>query len=207
MLWGSLGLELYSNKSSYFYVGSKEILKIEKKNLNYVEQAILSKIKVIKNLPKSAKLLGEEEDWAGWWVYKHYFGKRTFAGTLGITDLGLKEEIYAKKEFHDVFLYYRSKKITVNKSVPNELSLEYDSTSVDSAFRLLGGYLGYLDEASGKFFFEGMGRIKDEIDFLAMMRRTNKITITLSKEDYQMLRTVKVVLSTYPFEKDKPEDD
>ena len=55
-------LELYSNKSSYFYVGSKEILKIEKKNLNYVEQAILSKIKVIKNLPKSAKLLGEEED-------------------------------------------------------------------------------------------------------------------------------------------------
>jgi len=57
-----LCLELYSNKSSYFYVGSKEILKIEKKNLNYVEQAILSKIKVIKNLPKSAKLLGEEED-------------------------------------------------------------------------------------------------------------------------------------------------
>lgn len=52
-----------------------------------------------------------------------------------------------------------------------------------------------------------MGRIKDEIDFLAMMRRTNKITITLSKEDYQMLRTVKVVLSMYPFEKDKPEDD
>ena len=87
------------------------------------------------------------------------------------------------------------------------MSLEYDSTSVDSAFRLLGGYLGYLDETSGKFFFEGMGGIKDEIDFLAMMRITSKITITLSKEDYQMLRTVKVVLSMYPFEKDKPEDD
>jgi hypothetical protein len=207
MVWDSLCLELYSNKTSYFYVGSKEILKIEKKNLNYVEQAILSKVKVIKNLPKSAKKLGEEGDWAGWWVYKHYFGKRIFDGTVGITDLGIKEEYYEKKEFIDIFLYYRSKKITVDKRIPNELSLEYASAKVDSAFRLLDGYLSYLNEINEKFFFDGMEEVKDEIDFLTMMRKKNKITIMLSNEAYETLRAVRVELSMYPFEKDRPEDD
>jgi hypothetical protein len=89
-------------------------------------------------------------------VSKHYFGKRVFDGTVGITDLGLKEEYYGKKEFNDIFLYYRSKKITVDKRIPNELSTEYDSAKVDSAFRLLGGYLSYLDGINEIFFFDGM---------------------------------------------------
>lgn len=181
-----LCINIFEDDFYYYYSEVKGIIRIEKRFVvfrnprNFVE--------VLKFLPKDIPLKNTPKTGVSdYWIYDFFFdieSDEDFA--LNIQDFGL-----IMPEIPKDYLKYETYGIIVDKTFDSSLIISYPSDKRYYAFELMLEYLG-----SAKFSLDlnSEGEFKDRIDFCSVFFLRDEVKVHLSKEDYETILCIKIVL-------------
>jgi len=159
-----------------------------KKNIPYIEEHDLEDLRLFNSLVKL------NDDWADWWVWRYFFNAEVDNSLEMLTeDYGFTEEFSNSINYNPI--KYTTKGVDVDKTIENTIIFNYKKKNSYNAYRIIYAYV--IQQTMEDYIILNTDtkiKIKDSLDFYKLIRKKEKIEVTLLNSDYLQIKNICIKL-------------
>nr|AEV66625.1 hypothetical protein [Oxytricha trifallax] len=174
----------YIYKDKFLWKKNNDLMPKDKKTIPYIEKHDLEKLRLFNRLTK----IDDEYDWADWWVWRYFFNDEIDLSLeivredYGFTDKFAESIGYDPKK-------HTTKGINIDKTIENTIIFNYKKNNAYNAYRIIEAYI-VQRVISDYVMMDTKVKIRDSLDFYKLIRKKEKIEITLLNKDYLQIRNI-----------------